>query len=80
MTYPAPDKIPHDPWFEQPWQYQEYYVESAPVVVEKTPHETMYQIAKASVPMGGSEQHIITDEYAPCDVEYDTMNDPFGGY
>ena len=56
MTYPAPDKIPHDPWFDQPWEYQEYYVESAPVVKEEpTIHEYIYQMAKASVPMGGSE-------------------------
>ena len=56
MTYPAPDKIPHDPWFDQPWEYQELYVESASVVEEEpTVHEYIYQMAKASVPMGGSE-------------------------
>jgi len=55
MTYPAPDKIPHDPWFDQPWEYQKYYVESASVVEEPTIHEYIYQMAKASVPMGGSE-------------------------
>ena len=58
MTYPAPDNIEYDPWFEDK---VEPSTQLRPTRKEKliTIHEVMYQLSRVSHNMiGGSESYI----------------------
>lgn len=59
MTYPAPDKLPYDPWFDPNYKYNP--LDSMPIATDKKDiqaelslHEKMYRIA--------------TDKYNPFSV------------
>ena len=65
MTYPAPDVVPYDEWFDPNYKYNpDEDMDLAPSSVEpqdeeeKTVHEKMYKIATAKYnpfAVGGSE-------------------------
>ena len=65
MTYPAPDQVPYDKWFDMNYKYDpDEDMDLAPSSVEpqdekeETVHEKMYKIATAKYnpfAVGGSE-------------------------
>ncbi len=71
MTYPAPDVLPYDEWFDPDYKYNP--LDSMPIATDKTPierlhddmrkenesmHEKMYKLAtKNGSTIGGSENH-----------------------
>ena len=65
MTYPAPDVVPYDEWFDPNYKYdpdEEMYLAHSSVEPqdekEETVHEKMYKIATAKYnpfAVGGSE-------------------------
>ena len=65
MTYPAPDQVPYDKWFDMNYKYNpDEDMDLAPSSVEpqddeeETVHEKMYKIATAKYnpfAVGGSE-------------------------
>ena len=71
MTYPAPDVLPYDEWFDPDYKYNP--LDSMPIATDKTPierlhddmreaelslHEKMYRLAtKNGSTIGGSENN-----------------------
>ena len=71
MTYPAPDVLPYDEWFDPNYKYNP--LDSMPIATDKTPierlhddmreaelslHEKMYRLAtKNGSTIGGSENN-----------------------
>ena len=68
MTYPAPDKLPYDAWFDDNYKYNP--LDSMPIATDKTPverlhddlreeklsmHEKMYRLAIEKHNPWGSE-------------------------
>ena len=69
MTYPAPDVLPYDEWFDPNYKYNP--LDSMPIATDKTPierlhddmrnesmHEKMYKLdTKNGSTIGGSENN-----------------------
>ena len=71
MTYPAPDVLPYDEWFDPEYKYNP--LDSMPIATDKTPierlhddmreaelslHEKMYRLStKNGSTIGGSENN-----------------------
>ena len=67
MTYPAPDVLPYDEWFDPDYKYEPHPYDNWPMAKDKdkeleeeeTIHEKMYKIATSKYnpfAVGGSEE------------------------
>jgi hypothetical protein len=70
MTYPAPDVLPYDEWFDPNYKYEPHPYDNWPMATDKTPTERLHDdIRKENESMHEKMYRLATEKHNPWGSE-----------